>query len=105
MFKIENNEIYLTRGDSAEFDLKLEKDGEEYDFSNDRVVFSVKKFPCDLKVLLQKEFANGKVNLTSNDTMNLPFGRYFYDVVLYKDNDVITVITPCAFTIGEEVHK
>lgn len=110
MFKTENNEIYVTRGDSGTLEIKMEKDdGEEYDFSNDRVVFSVKRKPCDFNPLIQKEAVDGKVKIEPDDTKNLPFGTFFYDVVLYigegtNTETIATVITPTAFIVGEEVH-
>ena len=106
MLKIDNNEIYITRGDSGIIELALEKDGEPYDYSEDTVVFSVKRRPCDFNPVIQKEVVGNRIVLNPADTKSLPFGVYFYDVkVNTAGGDVITAIVPTNFTVGEEVHK
>ena len=106
MLKIDNNEIYITRGDSGIVELALEKDGEPYDYSEDTVVFSVKRRPCDLNPVIQKEVVNGRITITPDDTDSLPFGMYFYDIkVNTAGGDIVTAIVPTNFTVGEEVHK
>lgn len=104
MQKVSNNEIYLTKGDTGEIEIVLMQDGEEYDFSNDEVVFSLKKCVHGIPPIFQKTFNNGKINFVPSDTDNLPYGTYLYDVVLHKGNEVITVIPPTNFVVGEEVH-
>ena len=107
MFKIINNEITLTRGDSASMSFKCinESTGEEYDYSADNVVFSLKKCPAEPKPLIQKTITDGKLVLEPEDTADLPFGQYYYDVVINKaDGSVDTVIPTTVFTVAYEVH-
>lgn len=105
MLKVVNNEIYLTRGDTATLELTVEKDGAPYDFSADAVLFSVKKCVEEPKLLIQKRFVDGKVSLVESDTNDLPFGQYLYDVVVSRPGgEICTVITPTVLTLGGEVH-
>lgn len=105
MLKVVNNEIYLTRGDTATLELTVEKDGAPYDFSADTVLFSIKKCVEEPKPLIQKQFVDGKVSLVESDTSDLPFGQYLYDVVVSRPGgEICTVITPTVLTIGGEVH-
>lgn len=102
MLRIDDNKIYITRGDGGSFDVAMEnEDGTAYDYSGETVVFSVKKSPYDSKTLIQKTVTDGKVTLTASDTF-LPFGSYFYDLVITSKD--LTVIPPTMFTVGEEVH-
>lgn len=103
MLKVENNEIYLTRGDEATLTLEVESDGQPYDFSGETVIFSLKRCPDDPKPLIQKTFVNGSVTLLPGDTDDLPFGQYLYDVTIAEKN--ATIITPTVFTVGCEVHS
>ena len=73
MYKIRNNQIFLTRGDSACIILTIEDDdGNEYTPSaNDIITFTVKKSPYNKKVLIQHTFSNNKLFISPEDTMNL----------------------------------
>lgn len=110
MFKVSGNKVYLTRGDSAVFELTVkDAEGSTYDFSSDTVVFSMKKNCNDPNVLIQKTFdENGKITFEPEDTNRLPFGSYLYDVQLtHTDGDVTTIdtiIVPSTFEIGAEVN-
>lgn len=116
MLKVSGNSIYLTRGDSACFELEVEdSEGNTYDYSEDTVVFSLKKRCSDPTVLIQKTFdEDGKIYFDPADTAKLAFGDYLYDIQLTHteepeqegDDPVVTVdtiIVPSTFTIGAEV--
>lgn len=104
MLTISNNTIKLTRGDTARISLALTKDGESYDFSEDTVVFTVKKSTSTPNYILQKQITDGIIYIAPADTANLPFGDYVYDVQLTTaGGDVCTVITPNKFVIDSEV--
>lgn len=119
-YKITNQNIYLTRGDSAALDLQVTDEQQQtYDFSEDEVVLTVKRSCTDKKVLIQKTFSDydsetGKATVVFDpeDTENLPMGDYVYDVQLThienagEENEKIeraTIITPHTFTLGAEV--
>ena len=107
MVKADENKIYIQRGNSATFSIELmdESTGEPYDFSEDTVVFTVKRFLTDREPLLQKTVVNGMVTITTEDTNELNFGQYFYDVTLLTENGILsTVIGPAQFVVGEVVR-
>ena len=116
MLKVTNNNIVLTRGDSGVFKLDVQDaEQQEYDFSGDTVVMTVKKSCTDKQHILQKTFdESGQVVFSPEDTQDLPMGDYVYDVQLTHveeavdpaEDDVVTVdtiITPHTFTLGAEV--
>ena len=104
MLTIRNNTITLTRGDTARIDLTLSKDGESYDYSADTVVFSVKKTTSTPTYIMQKTVTDGVIYIAPDDTENLSYGDYVYDVQLTtQSGDVCTVIPPSKFTLATEV--
>lgn len=105
MQKVTNNVIYLTRGDSATFDVTIWNGGSIYDYSNDTVKMTVKRSLADRNPVIQKTVnALGKIVLEPKDTKDLPAGDYYYDLELTKEDGTIdTVIIPTIFTIGPDV--
>lgn len=114
MLKVSGNKVYLTRGDTGTFQLSVkDADNHDYDFSSDTVVFTLKRNCNDAKKLIQKTFdENGKINFTPDDTKDLDFGNYWYDVQLThvegEGNEAVTtvdtIIVPSTFVIGAEVN-
>ena len=106
-YKITNNCIYLTRGDSAALELQVKDEEQQtYDFSEDEVVLTVKRSCYD------SETGKATVVFNHEDTENLPMGDYVYDVQLThienagEENETVeraTIITPHTFTLGAEV--
>ncbi len=91
MFKIENQTIYLTRGDTAKFSPIIE----DYEVQDgDLIVFTVKKVETDPTPAIRIEIAaEAEVELTHEDTVNLPSGDYVYDLCLHgKDGRISTFI-------------
>lgn len=74
-----------TRGDTSEFILKVEIDGEVLTAFN--ATFSVKKYPDDDSYLYQVQFdQNTPCHITHNLTAGLPYGTYWWDVqITYFD--------------------
>ena len=106
MLKCEGNTIHLTRGDSAVLLLKIRKDDEsEYELqAGDSVLFTVKNSVYDTAVIIQKKLTNGAIKLNPDDTKNLQYGAYYYDVELTQsDGFVATVIGPQKLIIEPEV--
>lgn len=106
MYKVIQNNLYLTRGDTAVFPLKVTyMDDTEYTFEEgDKVLFTVKKKTTDGETLFQKEITNGVLFLMPEDTKALPYGRYCYDVQLTKRYGTVrTIIPPHILKICEEV--
>lgn len=100
-------EIKLTRGDTARLTVDLEDDsGQAYSVQNDDVVtFTVKKNYEDAEPLIQKKVTGTNVfHIKPEDTKELAFGKYKYDVQLTTaDGDNYTVVDDKDFRITNEV--
>jgi len=111
MLYIENDgTIRLTRGDTAYFGVSIidSSTGTEYEPSDDDVIlFTIKKSVNASDSLIQKKFGevnNNLFKLLPEDTSDLRYGRYQYDVQLTRGNgDVYTVIPPTVFEVMKEV--
>jgi len=106
MFKVINNKVYLTRGDSASFPLSVvDSDGNPYTAQvDDAVVLTVKKTTADTAYLIQKQLINGVFSFIPTDTESWDYGDYVYDVQLTMANGYTdTIIQPSLFRIMEEV--
>ena len=100
------NEIKLIRGDTAFFNIEIVNEvGEVYELQEtDKLVFTVKASVYDEDVLIQKDIRRNII-IDHDDTKNLSYGDYVYDVQLTKENgEVSTVIPPTKFSILEEVN-
>lgn len=108
MFRIDNNEIELTRGDTAIINFKLlDKDGNLVDLSDfeGELVFTVKSGVYTNKNSIQKNFVDGVLYLEPGDTETLSYGKYVYDVQLKLPNGhTDTVIPPHTFKLLSEVN-
>lgn len=90
MFKVINNKVYLTRGDSATLPLDVaDKNGNAYAVqSDDAVVLTVKKTTADMAYLIQKRLNNGTFSFIPTDTESWDYGDYVYDVQLTMANGI-----------------
>ena len=98
----DNNEIYLTRGDTASFTISLfNKDGSAYTMgANDTLIFSVRN---EQIVVLSKTFTTNQVEIEPSDTKKLTCQPYRYEVELHSGDDVYTVIAWTRFFLEREV--
>lgn len=103
----ENNNITLTRGDSASISVSLKNpDGTDYNLqSGDMLMFTVKHNCITEDIIIQKDISSDCIiNLIPTDTNTLLYGVYFYDVQLTKANGAVnTVIPPRDFILDKEV--
>ena len=105
MLDIVDNNIFLTRGDSAIIPLTITLGDEEYDYSNDYVQFTVKRNTVTETIIIQKTINNGGFKILPSDTNELEYQAFQYDVQLIKPNgDVFTVIPPHDFVLMPEVN-
>lgn len=106
MLKIKaNGDVELTRGDTAHFDVIItQPDGTAYEFAaGDSLKLTVKK-DVNGDVLIQKAVENTEIDLAPEDTKDLEFGAYVYDVELTTASGDVYTVVPCSrFTIGKEV--
>lgn len=103
-----NNKITLTRGDTLLCDVKIRtQEGDLYiPKEGDVIQFAAKSSVKDAEPLILKEIPIETMQLVLNpeDTKQLPFGVYVYDVELIKANGIVdTFITKSTLVIAEEV--
>lgn len=116
-FSVTNNKIKLTRGDTFRVRVEIKAKGEPYTpQEGDSVRFAVKKDEftgrqykelIDVDPLILKDIPIDTLilQLDPEDTKDLPFGKYLYDVELTKaDGDVDTFIKEQEFILTTEVH-
>lgn len=100
-----DNNIKLTRGDSATLTLTVTKDGEDYDYSKDLTQFTVKRNTVTEEIIIQKTFSNNSIFISPEDTKDLYYSDLVYDVqIITPGGEVHTVIEPRTFEITQEVN-
>lgn len=106
MFKINGNNISITRGDTGIFTLALTNaSGQAYDYSDDTVLFTVKANTFTNDILIQKQVVYGEnVTIAPSDTSQLAYGEYVFDIQVTTAGGIVdTVIPPSKFIVREEV--
>lgn len=109
MVRIRGTTITMTRGDTLSVDVEIvQADGSKYILRDgDSVRFAMKRDYTDAEPILLKDLddVNPRIELLPEDTKDLDFGRYVYDVELTKeDGTVDTFIDRAVLNITEEVH-
>lgn len=119
MIRVENDAIYIARGNSGTIDLIISDEvGVSYQLEKgDALVLGVKKNCDDEEVLIKKtkyteNIFNGASNIyiytfaiDPNDTSALDFGNYRYDITLtYKNGAVDTIVRNQLFKICRTVN-
>jgi glyoxylate utilization-related uncharacterized protein len=109
--KIQGTNISMTRGDSEAIKV-IVKDtlGNIIPLiTGDTIYFTVRENILNTTKFIEKiitEFDDGKalININPQDTNNLRFTTYVYDIQLNKENGTVkTIISPSRFTITGEV--
>lgn len=116
MFKVEpisqsdgssSYRILLTRGDSAKFSVSINNifSGSEYEMKDTDILrMTVRRNENDPEILVQKEVVgSNNIYIRPEDTEEMFFGDYMYDVELTIDDDVFTIITPSPFKLLTEI--
>ena len=96
VFYVEDQAIYLTRGDSAEVSIDLTTEGgEAYDLgASDTLTLTVRKEPsATSKAIFAKSVTgSGVISITPEDTQDAEVGQYSADIQLTTaDGEVHTV--------------
>lgn len=105
------HDIEIIRGTTNLFAISITADGEPYvPVDGDKIMFGVKKRPHHTDcVLLKKESTVIEgvcyISLYPEDTIDLPCGKYFFDVGVESDGDFFNVIPCSAFIIKPNVTK
>ena len=115
MYKISDTKITMTRGDSLALQVQMFRNGEQYTpVDGDYVRFAVKtklnssgtEF-VDTEPLILKEIPIETMilQLGPEDTWDLPFGDYTYDIeITFANGAVDTFIANSKLTLAPEVH-
>lgn len=87
MFCIENDVIYITRGDDAAINVTAyldEEQSEEYELQDgDKFVFSVRKIAsAGSELVFAVESTTGRIVLSHEDTADKEIGKYSADIQL-----------------------
>ena len=94
IYTLDKTRYYPAVGDSMRFALKQKK------YNKDRTNY------FDAKPLINKEIVDAVLVLDPEDTQNLNFGEYVYDVeITLAGGDVCTIIPHADFVIAEEVGR
>lgn len=101
MLKIDGNNIYLTRGDTAAFELTIKNpDGSTYTIDeNDQIIFNI-GYVFENEPVLTQFFTGNKLILTPDETNKLEFGEYHYEVKLIKPILTDTIICEGILNVG-----
>ena len=103
-----HNKIILTRGDTLRAPVTIIlPDGTPYvPSASDQIKFTVKRHATDTKELITKYIPVDKMELylESEDTEDLSFDIYQYDMKLIRSNGDVHTFIPCSpFQLTEEV--
>lgn len=109
MYKVNGTTIVLTRGDTFRAYISIKKsDGNDYvPAAGDSLRFALKRYPGsnDLLILKPIPLDTCLLQLDPEDTKNLPFGDYSYDIELdFANGDVDTIIPNSRFVVDKEVY-
>lgn len=94
MHSVDNNDITITRGDSASFILNITSDST--DLVLDDVLFVLKN---GSDILVTRKIKNKTLFIIPSDTATLPYGTYTYDITVGAE----TAVKDAKFIIGNEV--
>lgn len=107
MFTIdESYNIAITRGDTATLEIAFDGDAPG---AEDSVLAAVKRTAQRREAVLERTLARQQdgtylLSLASEDTANLAFGTYYWDLrVIYADGQVTTPFAPAKFAVCEVV--
>ena len=105
-YSVDGTKITMTRGDTVRIQVAIDIDGEEYTpAEGDAVRFAAKKAWTDEEPCILITIPNDTLILTiePNDTKQLEFGAYNYDLqITFANGDVATFVTKAKLKIEEE---
>ena len=108
MFKINNlNKIILTKGDNAQFDIRIyNKEGEEVEIKPDDVITLTVKKNADGEAVITKTAEElNTIYFIPNDTEDLDAGLYVYDIQYENGFGEINTIVSSFFEIIGEITE
>lgn len=102
MIHIDDNNITITRGDTALLTLSItDQDDQPYiPVEGDNIYLTIKPDINNEYYVLKKKFNDiQKLSITKSDTIDLNFGKYFYDVRIENGSQYDTIICSGEFII------
>lgn len=106
MLKIEDNNIYLTRGNTAIIDVTIMDGDNPYIFRDGDVLEFAVRRKCDFNnVVLSKRRIEPSFTFIKNDTKDLALGEYVYSITLFGANGTIDTFIIGKFTLECEVYE
>ena len=105
-----DSRIIMTRGDTVKITVRIKyKDSDDFyePVEGETVRFSVKKYLSDKRPAIEKDIPLDSMLLTLDpeDTKDLGFGHYHYDIQLIRRNgDVTTFVEDKTLEITGEVN-
>lgn len=109
MLKTNNNDISLTKGDTAAFNIVIKNAlGEVYGLSeSDKLKLTVRGRPGgSLEVIKKVSVGSSVIRIEPSDTKKILPGKYVYDVELETSwGDVYTIIGPSVFELVPEITE
>lgn len=106
--------ISIVRGTTNSFSISItdKETGEAYELETGEVLrFGIKKSPTDAEYVLVIDITETNENdeyaftILPSDTINQPFGMYYYDVGLQSGNAYYNIIPASPFEIAFNVTK
>lgn len=98
----ENNNIYLTKGDTAIIDISLTYDGEPWIMpESDRIYFAMKRNAKFNVTVLSREYTRPQIELYQADTNALSFGEYDYSITYIHSGGAVDTFLTGKFYITE----
>lgn len=107
MLRVKNNGVIsMSRGDTISLDVNItDSDGNDYVLQQgEELIFSAKRNANDKDYAIPPKKLVGKtLNLESEDTYDLDFGTYLYDIQLISGDRSNTIIKPTELIIEEVI--
>lgn len=96
------NVIEIRRGDTIQLNLDITNNGKPFVPENEKIVFSVGRTG---KVIFYIEAKNNVINISHENTKDMPIGDYKFDIRIYDESKTL-VATPVVgiFRILEVVN-
>lgn len=107
-----NGDITMTRGDTPQFIVNINIQGEDgalYSYEpleTDEIVFALSKSETNPQIILTKVIPNDSkvLRFEEEDTKQLEFGTYFYEISLNSNTYHCTFITGKKIKITTEIY-
>lgn len=102
MLKIEDNNIYLSKGDTAIIDITLTYDGEPWEMlEGDKIIFSIKRNINFNYAVFSREYSTNQIEIFASDTETLSFGEYDYSLTYIHTSGAVDTFLVGKFIITE----